>query len=514
MGIGTFTELTAARDDIDTSDYLSLIPAYQKCFVINNSRLRVADFHNVKLTCTALTTPHAPGDVLTQDQGSSKYAYMVVDFTNTAKTLVYGSAYYAGGATAFNTANSVTGNGSGTAFTPTAVTNPPHWYDYTVYQGNSTSYGSLPSKATIGCLYRGRVVLSGNEDIPHAWWMSKVGQPFKFLYDLTNDGALSACVYTNALTGQIGDIVTALIPQKDDLLVFGCANSVWVLVGDPLSNGQLAQASSTTGIYSSTSWCVDNNGILRFLGNDGIYQMNLAGGSFAPENITSTIIPKLIQSWELEKSIHRVTMVFDPINYGIIISRINTTTGVNLNYWFDLTTGGFYPETYPEECAPYSMIFNPSLDPDYKTLLFGCRDGYVRKMSDTTKNDDTGVTTEAISSYVGMVSPLGTDDNTFGKMEKISGIVSGGESSGEESDSDAVGWACYRGNDAETVLERMEDGETAFKSGTWSTTGKQGWNRVKMRGVWSGVKLSNSTASRTWVVEKVLADVVPAGRNR
>lgn len=513
MGAGEMVELSAAHGEIDTSEQVDLVSAYQKVFVLNGENLKVADFINTKLTHTELTTAHLHSDVLTQDQGSGKHAYMVVDFTESGKTATYGFAYYDGGATAFDTSNSVTGS-TGTTFTPSAVTAGPLWYDYTVYAGDADNYGTMPDNAYLGCLYRGRIVISGNPRAPHQWWMSKVGMPWKFLKDDTNDGPLTALSFTNAKVGEIGDIVTALIPYKDDLLIFGCANSLWLLIGDPASNGQLVQITNTTGIWGGKSWCVDNNSILYFLGNDGLYRMPVSTSFSPPENISSLVLPNLIKDWALNKALHRVTMAFDPINYGLVISKLDITSGVNLNYWFDLTTQGFYPETYPEECAPYSMIFYPAMDNDYKTLLMGCKDGYIRQFDISTKNDDVGLSTEAISSYVGMVEHLTEDDNTFGKLQKISAIVAGGESGGSNTDSDAVTWSCYRGNDAETVLERIKDGETPFVTGTWSTTGKQDWNRVRLRGVWAGIKLSNSTANKTWVIEKVMAEIIPAGKGR
>ena len=95
VATGEMTELAAANGDIDTTDQLIMFEAYQKALVVNGAKLKIADFGNIKLTCSALGTAHAHGDLLTQDQGSSNIAYMTVDFTNTAKTLVYGQAYYA-----------------------------------------------------------------------------------------------------------------------------------------------------------------------------------------------------------------------------------------------------------------------------------------------------------------------------------------------------------------------------------------------------------------------------------
>ena len=109
---GTFLQLPASSSDVDTSDQLNMASAFQKVFIVNGSKLKVADFVNTKLTHTALDTPHARGDILTQDTDNK----MIVDFTNTDKTATYG--YVTAGTWDFS---AVTGSGSGSGFTPTGI---------------------------------------------------------------------------------------------------------------------------------------------------------------------------------------------------------------------------------------------------------------------------------------------------------------------------------------------------------------------------------------------------------
>ena len=112
VAAGTQIELAPATGDIDTSDQLTMAESQQKVYIANGANLKVADFINTRLTHTALTTAHARGDTLTQ---ANSAASMIVDHVNTAKTLTYG--YTTTGTWDFS--NSVTGSGSGTAFTPT-----------------------------------------------------------------------------------------------------------------------------------------------------------------------------------------------------------------------------------------------------------------------------------------------------------------------------------------------------------------------------------------------------------
>ncbi|KKN05683.1 hypothetical protein LCGC14_1084820, partial [marine sediment metagenome] len=195
VAAGTMTELSAANGDIDTSDQLNMFEAYQKAFIVNGANLKVADFVNTKITVSAMTSPPAKGDILTQDQGGGDIANMVVDFVNTAKTLIYGYAYYAGSATAFNTTVDISSNNATATMDPSpipnanisAVTAGPHWYDWTDYPdvvltvgGGTKTYGALPNKAYLGVLYRGRTILSGDPEHPEQWYMARQAFPWDF----------------------------------------------------------------------------------------------------------------------------------------------------------------------------------------------------------------------------------------------------------------------------------------------------------------------------------------------
>jgi len=232
----------------------------------------------------------------------------------------------------------------------------------------------------------------------------------------------------------------------------------------------------------------------------------------SPVNISKSKIPNLISDLDLDKSLHRLTLSYDPIENGIIISRTLLSDGTNTNYFYSLITGGFFPESYPTSCGIFSSYYYPATDETYKKFLVGCTDGYIREFDPSTKNDTTTSSTSAISSYCTMIQKMGQDEYTNGMLRSFSGILSGGASSGDFTDADAVTWALYKGNDAETVLEDIKDGATAFTSGTWSTVGKQNKSLPRMRGCYAGLKLYNSTASKTWSVEKIYGDVIPKGK--
>jgi hypothetical protein len=547
VAAGTMTELDTSSGAIDTSDQLTMTSAFQKVFIANGSNLKIADFINTKLTHTALGTVHARGDILTQDTTNK----MIVDFTNTAKTATYG--YVTAGT--WDAVNAVTGSGSGSGFTPSAVTANPHWYDWVVYPGGSA--GTMPEKAYLICVYRGRLTLAGNPQYPNQWYMSKVADPFDFLYGA--DDPMSAVAGNNADAGQCPDIVRSLISFHDDYLIFGCASTIWILRGDPVAGGSLDNLSDTTGMFGSNSWCFDDNRNLYFWGSGGLYEIKSDFSGI--RNLTEMVLPDIINDEAADPSTHRITMGYDKKRHGIVVAITVLATGANSNYFYSFKTAGFYPESYPNECGPYSLFYYDANDTAYADLLVGCKDGYIRKFSTSATDDSTGATTtEVISSYVTYpITPLSEIDER-GRLSELVFDLAGGGEGGDFSDTDSMSWRLYSGDDAETVLEKTkattawadginyvignlvtyggleyicivahlsatgaathEEPDTniidwnlaAFSQGTLSGTGRKNKLRPRMRGVYMGLKLYNSTATSTWAINRVLYSAKPAGK--
>ena len=504
VAAGQMTELDTSGYTIDTTDQLVMFNGFQKVFVANGTKLGVADFINTKLTITALTTAPTRGSTITQ---ATSNATMVVDFVNTAKTEIYG--YVTSGTFVTTGGYTLSGGGMDPATrVPSAVTAKPHWYAWTVYPGGAT--GTMPVSAYLGCLYRGRCVLSGNPNAPHQWYMSKIADPFDWVYDSTDP--LTAVSGQSADAGKIGDIVRALIPYGDDFLIFGCANSIYILDGDPASGGSIDRLDETTGMFGCYAWCKDGEGNLYFWGSGGLYKM--IGGRSKPQNISQGNLPKWVDDWALNPATHRIVLSYDPFRNGIVISKTTIADGVNSDYWYDLKLEAFCPETYPDECGIYSSIFydaNSSL----RDMILGNKDGYIRKFDDTAKDDDVGGSDDAISSYavIPMVKlGIEEDADAEGKLTSLTIELSGGASSGAYSDTDGVSYELHIGDDAETVMEDIEDGATAFASDTLSGTGRQTRIRTRARGRWLGIKLYNSTASETWAINVISGEVKPAGK--
>ncbi len=524
MAVGTMVELDTSSGAIDTSDNLNMFEALQKVFIVNGANLKVADFINTKLTSNTEITTYLPahGDILSQVQNGGDIAYMVVDYISawaSSKHLIYGYAYYAGSATAFVTNKDVKDSDGNTVIALanlTTKTDKPHWYDWTVYNGDTTTYGTMPNKAYLGCLYRGRPVISGDPEHPHQWYMARQFHPWDFAY-IAND-AQSPVKGGNADAGEIGDIIRALIPYKDDYLIFGCATSMWFLAGDAADGGSINELDLTVGIFGANSWCFDGEGNLYFWGTNGLYKTAIPG---TPKCISEYKLPNLVDDEAVDPATHRITLAYDRVRAGILICVTKLSDGSNSNYFYDLRTldeagiGGFFPESYPDECGPYSLFYYAANDSDYRDLLVGCKDGYIRKFDESAKDDDIGGSDQLIDSYV-QFGPLQiADDPKFeGKITGLDIISAGTLPSGGSSDSNDIDCKLYVADSAEKIIEKLAADTNPNFSKTFVAAGRRRGSNIKrkIRGVYTGIKLGNDTAAETWGFEQLLIDGKKSGR--
>jgi hypothetical protein len=265
------------------------------------------------------------------------------------------------------------------------------------------------------------------------------------------------------------------------------------------------------GIFSGTSWTFDGNDNLWFMTSSGDIAV-IPSGLGRPQDVSRDWLPKLGSDVSLDPSTHRVTMAFDSDNEGILISLTTILTGANQCYWYDLKTKGFFPESYSTTNACYSMFNYQSNDPDDRKLLIGCQDGYIRYFDDSSKNDNTTNSTAAIDSYVTLPVISAESDNQEVKITSTTVTLAGGESSGNRSDSDGCDVETFVGNDAETVIEKIEDQETPLHDRTLTGPGRANRLRDRSRGHSIAIRLHNDNASETFAVEKVSVDVKSCGK--
>jgi hypothetical protein len=487
---GSLVELSGSNGGFAPTSLMTAAEAYQKVFVANDSNLRVADFTNTKIVdANGFTNVPDKGDLIAQGAVTG-----VVDYVNSSGNTMYVKP--TSGTFVITTAITNTTEGGIQIFpSPDSVDAPPNWYTW------GAMAGSLPNRASLVCNYRGRLVLAGNPEYPHQWYMSRQADPWDWLYAV-ND-AQAPVAGSNADAGELGDVITCLAPNKDDYCIFGCVNTIWVMRGDPAAGGSLDEVSLSTGIIGPFAYCWDAQDNFYFFGSHGISRIppNFAG----VENLSIMVLPNLSKDAGINPTTHRVCMGYDREREGVLTIITKLSDGTHESYWYDLRTQGFFPETYGFNPAPLSCFFYESATPANRALLLGGADGYIRQFDDDDKNDDAGAAGDvAISSYA-TIGPLqiGKDADRWGRMKAISFTTS--------TDTDGLTYDIHVANTAEEVVDDSISGATPLHTGTISAGNRVKTTRARSRGAWLGVKLENTTASESWQFEKLVADIKPAG---
>ena len=517
VAAGGMTELNTTGNAIDTTDQLNMFEAYQKAVIVNGVKLKIADFGNTKIVDgNTFTTKPTKGQLVYQN--GSDPAVMIVDFIDGDDDTMYG--YVVSGTFEVTTVITTAVSGGGTTVfpSPEAPVSGPHWYNFTPYNNDTGTYGTMPDKIYLGCRYNGRIVLSGNPAEPNQWYMSRQNNMWDWAY-LAGD-TQSPVKGSQGDLGEMGDIVRCLAPYKDDYLIIGCASSMFIMFGDPMYGGELRELSLTTGIFGANSYCWDNNNNFYFWGNNGLYKTQIPGN---PQCISQFKLPRIIKDEAASPLTHRVTLLYDNDRHGILVAITVLETGANSNYWYDLNgvdeqeIGGFFPESYATDCAIYSGIYYDSNTASLKGLLLGNTDGYIRVFDDTVKNDVPASGAEAIESYVclGPISMSAVPQRN-GTLSGIDLTVAGGGIGGSQSDSDDVDFKVYTARTSEQVLERAYANTNPNFAGTFVGPGniRGTTRRQTVRDAYLGLRLQNTTAGESWGFEDLHIHLKDSGRKK
>jgi hypothetical protein len=251
--------------------------------------------------------------------------------------------------------------------------------------------GALPSSPSLIALYGGRVVLSGDISDPHNWFMSKIADPYDWNYVPTVVDATMAIAGNNADAGLVGDVVNTLIPVSDDILYFGCDSSIHAMSGNPAAGGVIDQVTDEVGMAFGASFTNDPFGNLYFFGSDrGVYRMS-KDGQF--DNLSESRINTMLESVDLNT--YHVDLAWDTVQKGlyVVIIKDDLSTVSDVFFWEQRADAWWRDEignTFDISC----MYMYDAEDPDDRTLIMGCTDGYAR-YPDLTADADDGDPIEA-----------------------------------------------------------------------------------------------------------------------
>jgi len=364
----------------------------------------------------------------------------------------------------------------------------------------ATTSVAVPTGQPLIALYRDRIFLAGSDQ---AWYASRVSDPGDWDYgaDAANPTAAIAGQLSDA--GVVGDVLTAMIPIHDQVLVMATASELWVLRGDP-ATGRLENVSDSVGIVDTNAWAMSPDGTLVFLSHDGVYVWS-AGTRAAPTRFSAERVPDELR--EIDTSTTTVSMAYDPEGRGYHLFLTPADPGVGTHWWIDLDNRAFWPQRYDRFHQPLAAAH--LAEAGLGNVVIASQDGYVRYFLDGQEDDDG----EDLESHL-LIGPvrIAANDVRDALLAEINGVV--------EDLGGPVTWRVVMGpsaaeaaEDALADLNLVLDGQdptSAAASGTW-TEGRNRVSRPRTRGAWAVIWLSSTTA---WSYEVVAVVARQLGRHR
>ena len=357
--------------------------------------------------------------------------------------------------------------------------------------------GSLPidgrfNRARLINTWRGRIALSGVEDDPHNWFLSRVGDALDFNYGSGANDSAQAVSGNNSPMGKIGDVVTAIVSFSDDVCVWGGDSSIYRMQGDPFFGGQIDKVTDRVGMAWGLPYTIDPKGRLFFFSSTGgVYGMDPTSSS-APVRI-SQAVEQLVQ--DVNTGTHNIIMEWDDTfqELHIWVTRLAAPASAATHFCWEERTKAWWLDRYANHSLnPLCSCVVDGNRPEDRCIVVGGWDGYVRKLDPTATTDDG----TAIASEV-LVGPLRTpnlDDLVVDQSQAIMG-----------EDSGAVTMDFLAGKTAEAALASTPKRVGVLAAGRNPTHAK----RVAGHAVYARL-----TSNAAWAMEELRLRVLTKGRTR
>lgn len=358
----------------------------------------------------------------------------------------------------------------------------------------SPSAGALPvdsgnNTPRLICTWRGRTVLSGLLLDPQNWFMSRVNDATDFDYFPLDPDPASAIAGNNAPQGLMGDLVTALVPYSDDVLLMGGDHTIYMFHGDPQAGGQIDLVSDSIGMAWGMPWARDPYGTVYFFSNKAAVYSYRPGEK--PLRI-SQAFDNLIQDTDTGSNI--VRMGWDDRFQGVHLFITQASAPApTTHYFFEQRTGAWWQESFANtNHNPVCCCQFDGNEPGDRALLIGSWDGYVRTFDPDAATDDG--TTISSSVVIGPLLTKDLDEITVKELQAVLGANSG-----------SVTYEVYAGATAEAALA-----STAIATGTWSAS-RNLTNLVRRSAHAIYIRIRSTNR---WAMEQVRANVATRGKVR
>jgi len=434
--------------------------------------------------------------------------------------------------------------------------------EYEARSGYVRPVSAAPTGNQLVTVYRERVVLSGAN---HLVYFSRQGKPNDWNIGDDPLDIGRACIDYAGDNSVVGGAVTFQMAWGRNAFIFGHADGLYVIYGNPGGGGSKKTVSDSFGPIAPQAGCIVD-GLFVFLSRNGLYSWNI--GSNDQPNMLSSVVPEELK--DVDVTANDIIMKYDKKNKGVhlfITPTIYNTGTVTVSGTTCTLTGGVWPTWLTADFAEASLVIGATtysvtartddthlkvsasgdvvgqaytllrdgshwwIDLKYRALwpvkfalathqpiaagvlpltgdsdvVLGCRDGYLRRFSNTSTTDD-GTT---ITSSVGMGPLHISEENSMdGIITEISGDLA--------DDSAAVTWALVPGKSAEEAVDAFDSDLTAGTTANVRGTGTWGerHNRPsypRSRGPWSVLWLSSEGR---WAYESVSLKTRKLGRLR
>lgn len=319
----------------------------------------------------------------------------------------------------------------------------------------AASAGSIPTNCTFGCIYRDRMVLSGEDN---AIYVSRQGDFTDWNYADHVRDQQRAYAFQLSLGSDVGDKPTAAIPCLDNYMICATARSLWVAKGDATAGGTLERISESVGIIGAKAWAKIDTGIV-FLSEDGLYQVQADGSNLTA--LTPDIVPDELR--DIDTTTTTVSLGWDQERRAFHI-YLRTSGGSDTHWIYETRQQAFWPVRYQDDHSPLAVCVHQG------QLLLAGGDGYVRKVAG---DDDDG---SNIESHV-LIGPLQLGSlDTIGLIQELHGLMAAGSAT--------VDWRIVYGTTAE---EAADNGKLAIEA---AQAGSSYASYVRGSGSWSAGRSS------------------------
>lgn len=360
-----------------------------------------------------------------------------------------------------------------------------------VATAGSLPLGSDNATPRLICTWRGRTVLAGLVTDPQNWFMSAIGDPTNWDYAPVDPSSAQAVSGSNAPQGLVGDVVTALIPYTDDVMIFGCDHSIYLMQGDPMAGGIMSLISDRIGIAFGQAWVKDPYGNVYFVSNrTGIY--SLVPGQ-QPQRISQGIEQLLVN---IDMGLNSIRMEWDDIFQGFhVFVTLIANAAATTHFFYETRTGAWWTDVFSNpNHNPLATCQFDGNNPNDRVVCIGAWDGVVRYLDRNAQNDDGRI----IQGNV-IIGPVRTDQLDVMMLKNIQMVLG--------ADSGAVQYSILYGDTAEAALAQTPAPQL---SGTFNP----GMNLTGLIRRAAKILYLQITSNIPWRMEQARAYVETSGKVR